>query len=103
MFEKTFLKQSLVSHGQRILALTCPNFEELGFKVGLSLIGYKTIHFQLCFRMVVMQGLKSPFAIGVGNTQFYPKNEGQTLCLSSSNLGTYQSQYSFTLTYKSPF
>jgi hypothetical protein len=45
------------------------NFRELGFKIGPSCNEYKGM-FQLRSKMTVLQGLKPPFLIGVGNIWF---------------------------------
>lgn len=61
-----------------------PKVKELGFKVGLSFIGYnKNVHFQLRSQMTVLQGLKPPFSIGVANGRFQ-----LALKPTSSKLGT---------------
>jgi hypothetical protein len=61
------------------------NFEALGFKVGPS--SSFLASFQLQSKMVVLQGLKPPFVIGVGNEQFQREKEGPTLKPSSWKLG----------------
>ena len=67
MFEDTnFKMEFLVSQGKRIFALACAYLRRAWFQ-DWSLFYQVNIHFQLQSKTVVLQGLKPPFSITVGN------------------------------------
>ena len=90
----TCSKWNLVSQGKKKFQSShVPKVKELGFKVGLSFIGYnKNVHFQLRSQMTVLQGLKPPFSVGVANGRFQ-----LALKPTSSKLGTCEDWNSFYL------
>lgn len=66
-----------------------PNFEELGFKVGLSSYWAQMSIFKSDPRWAVLQGLQPPLPIGVGNGQFKPKKEMTDIEIKLLKVSTY--------------
>lgn len=80
------------------------NFEEFGFKVGLSSIGYEH-PFSTLIQDVGFARLRTYVSDWIWKKDFNPKkrDESLTLKLNSSKLSTYHGQNSFTLAYRTPF